>query len=338
MVKICVFDTETNKLPIIPGKDWNERSKNDDKLLDFKYFNNAGSIWNEVLPNYPSILQLSYVVYDIDQPSECLIYNKYIDIPDTIIISEESQAVHHINKEFINNLPLDKKSSISNAIFEFLNIIMDPEIKYIVGHNVQFDQKIIIAELLRLKEKNVDDENIINKYLEFMTDKEKFACTMILTKNICNIPLEIKYKDKKTGEEKIFFKVKSPKLIESYFHYFGYEPKSEALHDAIIDVILCLRVFMKYKFNIDICGTNEVITDYIKKISPEGYVCPKDITEEINTIIMEKIDFENEKENNITIISDDNTKGKLGGSKKKKYSKKRKLTRTKRNKKNSKKI
>jgi hypothetical protein len=72
-----------------------------------------------MLPAWPSIIQLSYILYDIENPDESKIYNKYIDIPDDIIISEGSFAIHHINREFIANLPSDKKVSIKKALNKF---------------------------------------------------------------------------------------------------------------------------------------------------------------------------------------------------------------------------
>jgi len=166
---------------------------------------------------------------------------------------------------------------------------------------------------------------------------------MEVTAPICNIQIAVNYKDKKTGEDKVFYKVKSPKLIESYQYYFGYSPDGDALHDALIDVILCLRVFIKYKYNEDICGKNEIITEYIKKISPEGYVCNlekakmDDPDVDIENIKLEIIDPFDESDNlstktNTTTSSTtkSKTKSKKGGKKNKKQKAKTKRRRSKR--------
>jgi hypothetical protein len=159
---------------------------------------------------------------------------------------------------------------------------------------------MIISELLRLGS-NSDTEK---KQLEFLMNNKNFVCTMNDTAPICNIQMALHYKDKKTGEDKVFYKIKSPKLSEAYFYYFGYDPSGEALHDALIDVILCLRLFMKYKFNEDICGKNTTITDYIKRISPEGYICNLDKAEtgsDINNSELELMEEAiNENTNSIT--------------------------------------
>jgi DNA polymerase III epsilon subunit-like protein len=318
MVKICVFDTETTGLPpILDGKDWNERNVNDGKLLNFDDLSKLSSVWKQVLSSWPSIIQLSYIVYDLENPSKSKIFNKYIDIPDHVVIAESSIAIHHIDREKIRREPAEKKALAADAVAEFMNDIMDPDVVTVVGHNVQFDRKAVIAELLRLSGANVGVET--EKQLQFLMNNKKFACSMEVTAPICNIQIAVNYKDKKTGEDKVFYKVKSPKLIEAYQYYFGYSPDGDALHDALIDVILCLRVFIKYKYNEDICGKNEIITEYIKKISPEGYVCNLDKAKmdtdvDIENIKLEIIDPFDESDN-LTTTTFSTTKSKTKSKK-----------------------
>ena len=328
MVKICVFDTETtDKTPYLPGKDWNERNANDTKLLQYSDTKHSMSMWNQMLPSWPSIVQLSYIIYDTENPNNIKIFNKYIDIPDNVVISDSSFEIHHISREKIEQQPTEKKALISDVVLEFMDDIMKSDVKMVVAHNVQFDRKMIVAELLRL---GTNPE--IEKQLQFLMDHKKFICTMDATAPVCNIQMAVHYKDKKTGEDKVFYKVKSPRLIESYQYYFGYQPSGEALHDAVIDVIICLRVFIKYKYNEDVCGKNELVTDYIKKISPEGYVCKSDKENvDIENIKLEMIDpFNNEPSTTTTIsdaTSDVTTKTKR---KTKRGGKKNKKTKTKR--------
>jgi DNA polymerase III epsilon subunit-like protein len=293
MVKICVFDTETSGLPpSLPGNNWNERNANDMKLLNYDYLVKSSSLWSELLSSWPSIIQLSYIIYDLESPNKSKIFNKYIDITNDVVIAESSIAIHHIDREKIRQEPAEKKALIGDAVTEFMNDIMDPDIVTVVGHNVQFDRKMIIAELLRLNNSSMDTKT--QKQLQLLMNNSKFTCSMEVTAPICNIQIAVNYKDKKTDEDKVFYKVKGPKLIESYQYYFGYLPDGDALHDALIDVILCLRVFIKFKYNEDVCGKNEIITEYIKNISPEGYICnidnvsPSD--DDIENIKLEIID------------------------------------------------
>jgi len=344
MPKICVFDTETSGLPpILDGKDWNERNVNDGKLLNFADLSNPSSVWKHVLSSWPSIIQLSYIIYDTESPNNSKIFNKYIDIPDDVVIAETSIAIHHIDREKIKHEPTEKKALIKDAVAEFMNDIMDPEVVTIVGHNVQFDRKMIIAELLRLNKSTIDTHTQTQKQLKYLMNNKKFTCSMIVTAPICNIQIAVNYKDKKTGEDKVFYKVKSPKLVESYQYYFGYSPDEDELHDALIDVILTLRVFIKYKYNEDICGKNEIITEYIKKISPEGYVCNLEKAKmdsddiDIENIKLEIIDPFDESDNlstktntTTTSTTKSKTKSKKGGRKNKKQKTKTKRRRSKR--------
>ena len=340
MVKICVFDTETTGLPpILDGKDWNERNANDTKLMDYKDLLKPSSVWGQVLSSWPSIIQLSYIIYDTEQPNKSKIFNKYIDIPDDVIITESSIEKHHIDKEKIRREPAEKKALIGDAVNEFIRDIMDPDVVTVVGHNVQFDRKAVIAELLRLSS---GDLTKTEKEVQFLMDKKNFACSMDLTAPICNIQMAVNYKDKKTGEDKVFYKVKSPRLVESYQYYFGYSPDDHLLHDALIDVILTLRVFIKYKYNEDVCGKNEIITEYITKISPEGYVCNLDRVPstdiEVENIKLEIIDPFNESETLSTASNTSTSTSTSTKSKSKKAAKKNKKQKAKTKRRRSKRI
>jgi len=334
MVKIFVFDTETTGLPpILDGKDWNARNVNDMKLLDYDDLIKPSSVWKQVLSSWPSIIQLGYIVYDTEEPNKSKIFSKYIDIPDDVVITESSIEKHHIDKDKIRREPAEKKALIADAVAEFMSDIMNPDIITVVGHNVQFDRKAVIAELLRLSS---GDSTKTEKQLQFLMDKKNFMCTMDVTAPICNIQQAVNYKDKKTNEDKVFYKVKSPRLVESYQYYFGYSPDEHDLHDALIDVILTLRVFIKYKYNEDICGKNEIITDYIKKISPDGYICnldkaKMDLDLDIENIKLEIVDpFDETETLSTTSTTKTKSKSKKGGKKNKKQKAKTKRRRSKR--------
>ena len=267
MVKILVFDTETSGLPPeMSGKNWEERDAKSKQLLSISDYKKHKSMWSSYIESWPSIVQLSYILYDTLNPEDSKIFNKYIDIPDEITITEGSMAIHHITKESIAAAADINRAKIYDALDEFMDDVEKADV--VVGHNVQFDRKMIIAELTR-----VSKEHKIPQITKMMNDSN-FICTMEKTQPVCNLKREISYIDKKTGESKVFYKIKPPKLMESYKHYFGYEPAGEALHDAIIDVVVCLRVYcMSLEDGFDVCGTNSMITDYIVQISPSGYTC-----------------------------------------------------------------
>jgi DNA polymerase III epsilon subunit-like protein len=249
-----------------------------------------------MIDNCPSIIQLSYILYDTETPDSSKIFNKYIDLPDNIVISEGSMAIHHITKEKIARAPPENRATIQEALNEFLDDVKEAEV--VVGHNVQFDRKMVVAELLRL---SIED-NL--PQIHFMMDDSNFECTMIQTTPICNLKFKQNYIDKKTGQPKFFYKIKSPKLLEAYKHFFGYEPAGEALHDALVDVVVCLRIFCSYKYSIDICGSNPIITAYIKQISPEDYQCPgeSDIVQTISGGKKRKTRNKKSKKSNCSLI------------------------------------
>lgn len=262
MVKILAFDTETSdRAPYIPGTTTWINSK---KLLSIRDLKKEKSMWNTLLTKWPHIIQLAYILYDTENPAaKTKIFNKYIDIEDEIKISEESLAIHHISKDKIQKMESKDRSKIQDALKEFLEDVKAADV--VVGHNVAFDRKMIVSELLRLTKekpnKDFDDENII----EMMTNK-KFKCTQEITRPLC----KLENKNNKKGKEYYKF----PKLIEAYEHFFGCIPKQELLHDALIDAIITLRVYCisdKKPFDkkpFDINHTNKTITSYIKKISP----------------------------------------------------------------------
>jgi len=264
MVKILVFDTETtDKPPAMPGSTWNERENFNKSLLTADGLDTS---WSSVIHSWPSIIQLSYILYDTENPVDAKIFNKYIDIPDNIVITEGSMDVHHITREKIASAPSENRATIQDALNEFLEDVKIADV--VVGHNVQFDRKMVVAELLRLSA----DDNL--PQIHDMMDESNFECTMIKTTPICKLEQKIEYKDKYTGKSKEFLKIKSPKLSEAYKHFFGYAPTGESLHDALVDVVVCLRVYLAYNGLPDCCGLNDIITNYIIDFSPVDYKCP----------------------------------------------------------------
>ena len=102
-----------------------------------------------------------------------------------------------------------------------------------MGHNVSFDKRMLMVEGVR----NKIHVNITDTY-----------CTMKNGVDLCKIE-----KTSPTGEK--YFKY--PKLSELYIKLFNIEPKNT--HNALVDILICLRCFCKMELNIDISQINRTI-------------------------------------------------------------------------------
>ena len=270
MVKILVFDTETTGLPEKTHSTFNTQKAHERSLLSMSEFKRKGNLWSTVIDKYPHIIQMAYILYDTEKPDKSKIYNKRINIPETIEISVESQKIHGISHAKLNSMDAVSKAYIKDTLVEFMEDFKEADV--IVGHNVDFDRRMVIAEILRSPDKNIEH------VMELMKD-ENFECTQEITTPICNLKSQYEYIDPKTKIPKYIYKIKPTKLIEAYRHYFGYTPDGQYMHNAIYDVVVCLRVYcMSFPAGeaFDVCNHNEEIRDYILKVSPHN----KDTCEE----------------------------------------------------------
>jgi DNA polymerase III epsilon subunit-like protein len=217
-MKVIVYDTETTGLP--------------------KKTNTSPCLENE--SNYPYIVQLSYIIYDIETNTVVKIYDKVINIPDNIVISEESIKLHGITREIMR----ENGISIISALETFLNDICAADI--IVGHNIEFDKIMVHIEMLRNAFPNID----------LFTSSTKFYCTMKTTIELCAIKTNYKNSVKTYN--------KFPKLVELYTYLFSKTPTK--LHNALNDVALCLQCFCKLMFQTNIYDLNDEIKTLIDNV------------------------------------------------------------------------
>lgn len=180
------FDTETAGLP----KDYN-----------------ALTHW---LKNWPRLVQLSWITTDED--CNILSENDYIIYPDGFTIPEDAVRLHGITTEFAK----EKGKPIKEVIDKFMEDFNAATT--IVGHNIDFDKKIIGAELIRLGQNDI------------MSSKEAL-CTMKGSVDYCKIPSSHGYK--------------WPKLQELHKKLFGFE--FEDAHNSLSDVKATLKCFKEMK-------------------------------------------------------------------------------------------
>lgn len=161
--------------------------------------------------NWPRIVQIAWSLYDFHGNSW---ENKsFIIKPDGFVISEEVSKIHRITQERAEKEGVDLK----DVLAEFLKDVNLST--YLVAHNIDFDEKIVGSELMRLK-------------LENPLLSANKICTMKSTVDVCRIP------NGRGGH-------KWPNLTALYV--FLFKDAFPEAHDASIDVKACADCFFELK-------------------------------------------------------------------------------------------
>ena len=250
-MKCLIFDTETTGLPP----------------------QTHGQDIRDYLEVWPYLMQLTYIIYDLDTMRVEKIYNKYVDIPSTEldkihleidknkteieIYKEKIKLKYNVNdykklkkaektvsilSENVKRWKSHKKISIQQANYKFFSEL--EKVDLLVAHNISFDYKMMLVTAMRHPQDQ--DKNIM--MLEYMGKNNKCFCTMKEGKKICKC---FKY---------------PPSLTKTYQQLFGYEPNETKLHDSLFDVVITLRVFVKIITTKDICDEKNIEDKKTKKI------------------------------------------------------------------------
>ena len=121
ITRVLVFDTETNGL--LPKRD------PETKL--------------PIIREYPYILQLSFVLYNIQTSTIEQSYNNYIKIESDVNISDKITEITGITKNICNA----KGVPVMDALYEFYQAYTIAD--RIVAHNISFDKNMIELEIYR---------------------------------------------------------------------------------------------------------------------------------------------------------------------------------------------
>ena len=200
---------------------------------------------------FPYIVQLSYVIIkinaececdcDCDCECDCEIIKKVdniIRVPDDVVIEDVVVKIHGIS----NEISKKKGIYIETALSEFIKDAKEMDL--IIAHNAYFDMRVIRAELHRILNNCRPSNRSCDKMqmnIDFIRNTKNVHCTMLSNIKLCNVKGISKY-----GNEFIKF----PKLSELHNHLFHYVPNN--LHNSFNDVIVCLRCFMKIRYDVDI--------------------------------------------------------------------------------------
>lgn len=161
--------------------------------------------------NWPRIVQIAWSLYDADgQHWESY---SYIIRPEGFIVPAEATRIHRISHE----RALAEGVELRKALEHFLKDVR--KASYLVGHNIDFDDKIVGSELLRLGLPN------------HLSTADKL-CTMRSSAGVCKIS------NGRGG-------YKWPNLTELY--NFLFQTGFPEAHDAVFDVRACAECFFELK-------------------------------------------------------------------------------------------
>jgi DNA polymerase-3 subunit epsilon len=166
---------------------------------------------------WPYIVQLSYLLYDTETKKMLKCKDDIIQVSPYVKISPESIAIHGITPKMC----VRKGIPIMEALMNFNAIIQEADC--IVGHNICFDKNMLIVESVRQK---------VPHYFSVNGWRKAELCTMR------HFVIECAIERVNVKGEKYF---KFPTLVELHTHLFNMKPKNA--HDAMADVLICLRCY-----------------------------------------------------------------------------------------------
>ena len=157
-MKLLIFDTETTGLPLVKSASYKDSS------------------------NWPHIIQLSYILYDIIDNKVICEHDHIIDIPPNVTISEKSISMHGITRKIASS----KGIPIQYAL-QMFNICLD-NADIVIAHNFKFDRNMLMVESYRY-DIPVKFYSSIPPILNY----RQFYCTMQKSTKLCNITVKGRY-------------------------------------------------------------------------------------------------------------------------------------------------
>lgn len=180
----------------------------------------------------PYILQMSWCIYDTIDQAIIKMSDTYICVPDTVVITEEITAINGATREKCN-----AGVSIVVALKQFYDDFQHCGL--IVAHNIEFDKRMVMTEWTRHRNELIDYRFDIIFSSGWLIDKNiKMKCTQSIGTNLCKLTFP-----NRNG-------YKYPKLVELYQFLFHETP--ENLHNSMVDILVCLRCFLKMQYQYDI--------------------------------------------------------------------------------------
>ena len=209
-------------------------------------------------PEKNEIVQLSYILYDTQNQTVIYATSQGDDIVNIKgKIPPTTTAVHGITKE----MTLDKRP-IKEHIDQFIQYCN--QAGKFVGHNIKFDIKMISGQIKKIIK---EFPETTERYSEFLNSfdmvgkklPEAAYCTMSESQGIC-------------AQLKGTKKLKNEKLMEVHKLLFNQDVGGQ-LHNALVDISVTLRVFLKLTMNIDICESMTQFNPDVVNVSNNIEIC-----------------------------------------------------------------
>ena len=222
------------------------------------------------IESQPYITQLSFVIYDIAERRIVRSYDSYVNIPQDVVITE-----------FITDLTgaTREKCDGGKKIVEVLRAFYDAYVwcDGLVAHNIDFDIEMIEIEILRNRDAILAYApyclSIFNSTYEKINRVDRF-CTMKRGTKLCGIKTTNVTPENTNNnssnidsnstmhpalrgvlENTVVVETKParnkwPRLVELYESLF--QEKPSGLHNSMVDVLVCLRCYVKMRHGYDV--------------------------------------------------------------------------------------
>ena len=193
------------------------------------------------LPQCSHIIQFSFLQYNLETKTIQERFNEYINIPKHVEIIPFIENLTKINRELC-----DHGIPIQTALKAFYKVFHASD--FVVAHNFSFDASMITLEFLRHFEEL--KEECPNGLTMFKGGIDQYG-TMKSSIHLCKIPFSdsASYALKNPNQKENY---KFPKLEELYKFLFKEDASIENLHNAMVDVLVCFKCFMKLYYNVHI--------------------------------------------------------------------------------------
>lgn len=222
----------------------------------------------------PHIIQISWAIYNVVSNRIQSTYNAYISIPEEVPLIERITEITGITRDILR----EKGQSIVPVLESFYTDYLKCDM--VVAHNLNFDQTLIGIEIARnIESLAASPTAVCPMYSMKALFTPEFNelhcidlyCTMMATIDMCGLPhatpapilppspsLTNVFENPNTVEPSLLQKPKKwpnqrpkfPQLKELHQVLFGNIP--ENLHNSLIDVLVCLRCFLKIRCCVDV--------------------------------------------------------------------------------------